>query len=273
MLTNSALCEGHVTHHRHQPTAHSLRRNLSMVLLDLAEIDQLNQLYGWSTSKPALMRFKRSDYLDPHINCLTDAVHQRLNAAGITPDTQGSIKLLSQLRSWGFSFNPVSFYFCFNDSNALYAIIAEITNTPWQQRHAYVLAIDSETTHHSHQFTFEKRFHVSPFMPMGLDYDWKFSFDSHAIHINMKLKQESRVIFNANLSLTQQPLTQRAAFKAWAKYPAQSATTLFSIYWNALRLWLKGTPTYTHPDTIPGKQKPISSALSIKEINHDSRKH
>ena len=89
----------------------------------------------------------------------------------------GPIRLLTHLRYFGYSFNPVSFYYVFDATDTrVETIVAEITNTPWKERHAYVLPVAgaARAGGRAWRFSFEKQFHVSPFMPMDMRYDWRF---------------------------------------------------------------------------------------------------
>ena len=272
MLTQSALCVGQVTHLRHQPQRHFLRQSLAMTLLDLSQLELLQRLPFWSAKRPALVRFRRDDYLRPEIADLSQAVHQKLQTAGIKADPKGKIYLLTQLRSWGYSFNPVSFYFCYDQQQKLYAIVAEITNTPWLERHAYVLEVDPKSDPaQGLEFKFAKVFHVSPFMPMTIDYHWRFKLRLNKISVSMNLVKQDQVIFNATMQLEQQPLTRKTALQGCFQFPMQCARSVLNIYWHALILWWKKTPHFRHPNKgvtpsahakIPAFNKPLSSGDS-----------
>ena len=272
MLTQSALCVGEVTHLRKHPQRHFLRQSLAMTLLDLSQLELLQQLPFWSAKHPALVRFRRDDYLQPEIADLSQAVQQQLQTAGITPAPNGKIYLLTQLRSWGYSFNPVSFYFCYDQQQNLYAIVAEITNTPWLERHAYVLEVDPKSDPAKGlEFKFAKVFHVSPFMPMTIDYHWRFKLRQDKISVSMNLVKQDQVIFNANMQLEQRPLTKRTALQSCFQFPMQCARSVLNIYWHALILWWKKTPYFRHPHKgvspsahakITAFSKPLSSGDS-----------
>jgi DUF1365 family protein len=147
------------------------------------------------------------DYLGDSTVSLKAAVRQRIEReTGHIPT--GPIRVLSHLRHFGFSFNPVSFYYCFDSTDSfIETIVAEITNTPWNERHAYVLPQHQSLKYSQGlRFRFGKVFHVSPFMPMNLQYDWAFGSPDQHLVVHMKNMTHDRTIFDARLSLERQPI-------------------------------------------------------------------
>jgi DUF1365 family protein len=165
----------------------------------------------------------------------------------------GPIRLLTHLRYFGHSFNPVSFYYCFDSAGTnVETIVAEITNTPWKERHAYVLPVaGSAVSGGAWRFQFDKQFHVSPFMPMDMRYDWRFSAPAAGLHVHMENWRDGRSAFDATLSLKREPITSASLARALAAFPLMTAQVITLIHWQALRLWLKRTPFFTHPDKLP----------------------
>ena len=254
MLQHSAFCRGSVRHRRHMPKSHEFEYKTGMAWIDLDELHQLESLPFWSVERFNLVQYKRKDYLSPQAGDLKQAVYQKLQANGVDV-IPGKVFLLTQLRSWGFSFNPVSFYFCVDQHNQLYAIAAEITNTPWLERHTYVLPTTPQTMNGQPlSFTFSKQFHVSPFMPMALQYDWRFRISDEEIMIYMKLEKQQEHVFDANLRLKKAPLSNSLARQVAITYPLACLKTVAAIYWQALRLWLKRIPFYEHPGRKPDDQ-------------------
>jgi uncharacterized protein len=184
---HSAVYQGVLRHRRHAPRPHAFRYSLFMLYLDLGELDQVFAgRWLWSVDRRNLAEFRRSDYLgDPSLP-LDEAVRRRVaDAIGRRP--QGPIRLLTHLRYLGFCFNPVSFYYCFDaDGETLDVVVAEITNTPWRERHSYVLCVDrSERRAGSCGWRFDKAFHVSPFLPLARRYHWRLQPPAAALRVHM----------------------------------------------------------------------------------------
>jgi DUF1365 family protein len=167
----------HVRHRRFRPHPHDFRYRIAQLLIDLDELPTLFAgRWFWSLERANLVSFRRRDYLgDPAIP-LKQAVLDRVETAtGARPD--GPVRMLAHLKMFGLCFNPVVFYYCHHRDGTLAAIVAEITNTPWDERHAYVLPVAMADRHGQAGrvlgWRFDKIFHVSPFLPMGLRYDWR----------------------------------------------------------------------------------------------------
>lgn len=220
-----------------------------MLYLDLAELPGLfDRVPCFSARRPALAWFRRADYLGPASCPLDQAVRDRVeHATGERPG--GPIRLLTHLRYFGYCMNPVSFYYCFDtDGKTLKWVVAEINNTPWDERHAYVLAVDrAERTGRAWAWRFRKAFHVSPFMPMDMDYDWRFDAPGESLHVHMDSTRVGERSFAATLSLERRPLTAATLNLALVRFPLITLKVTTMIYWQALRLWLKRTPFYVHP--------------------------
>jgi DUF1365 family protein len=231
----SSLYVGRVRHRRHAPRPHEFSYGLFMAYLDLAGLDQaFAGRWLWSARRPALARFAREDHLgDPRMP-LDEAVRGLVQReTGRRP--AGPIRLLTQLRCFGYVFNPVSFYYCFDRQGArVENVVAEVNNTPWGERHCYVLGTDTTT---------EKAMHVSPFMPMDLEYRWRFTHPAERLAVHMALARGGSRVFDAVLSLKRTPIQNGVLLR----HPFMTAKVIGAIYWEALKLWLKGVPVYTHP--------------------------
>ena len=244
----SAVYEGVVRHRRLAPREHAFSYRIAQLFLDLDEIDSVFAgRWLWSRDARNLAEFRRSDYLGPSAVPLTEAVQQLLERhTGKRP--AGPVRLLTHLRYAGYIFNPVSFYYCYEaHGGALSAIVAEITNTPWGERHAYVLPADS-----AHRFagdwewTFPKVFHVSPFIGMKRDYSWRFSAPGERLGVRMSVLSADGPELEATLSLERRPLTGASLRRVLWRYPLMTAKVIGAIHWEALRLWLKRTPVHDH---------------------------
>ena len=229
-----------------------------MLCLDLDELDDVFAgRWLWSTSRPALARFRRSDYLGDDRTPLKQAVLDTVEkAVGIRP--AGPVHLLTHLRYYGYGFNPVSFYFCYGaDGETMEAVIAEITNTPWGEKYPYVLECRPANSSNHYQFDFSKQFHVSPFMSMDQHYAWRFCLQDDNCVIHMKNYESDRLVFDATLNLNKRSITGPALARVLVEYPFMSLQVITGIYWQALKLWLKGCTFYTHPDKLQRDNEPL----------------
>jgi uncharacterized protein len=244
----SAVYEGTVRHRRHLPHPHAFRYRMAQLYLDLDEVDRIfDRRRLWSANRRNVAEFRRSDYLGDPDTPLAEAVRERA-AEVIGRRPQGAIRLLTHLRYFGFVFNPVSFYYCHASDGALDCIVAEITNTPWKERHAYVLPVDGAEAHgRALHWAFAKRFHVSPFMAMDRDYDWRFTAPGDDLHVHMDVLREGEREFDATLHLQRRPLDTASLRRVLWRYPLMTAQVVGAIHWQALRLWLKRNPVHDHP--------------------------
>lgn len=245
----SAVYVGQVQHRRHAPHPHAFRYPLFMLYLDLAELDRVFAgRWLWSVGRRNLAAFHRGDYLgDPSLP-LDEAVRRRYaEVTGRRPE--GPIRLLTHLRYFGYSFNPVSFYYCYQpDGETLEGIVAEITNTPWKERHSYVLPVATATSGTEDlRWRFDKRFHVSPFMPMDRSYDWRFKLPGERLFVHMNIERADGRDFDATLTLQRRPLSAHVLAGCLLRHPWMTAKVVFAIHWQALRLWLKRNPVHDHP--------------------------
>jgi len=247
-MTASAIYQGHVVHRRFKPAAHAFRYPMAQLLLDLDELDQVFAgRWLWSVGRRNLAEFRRSDYLGDPDRPLAEAVRDRAEQlTGERP--QGPIRLLTHLRYGGQVFNPVSFYYCHDARGALQCIVAEITNTPWRERHAYVLPVAQAEVHgRALHWRFDKQFHVSPFMQMDCQYDWRFTAPDDWLHVHMQVWRNGERQFDATQHMRRRPLDGAGLARVLLRYPMMAMQVLGAIHWQALRLWLKRTPVHDHP--------------------------
>lgn len=244
---HSRLYVGQVRHRRFQPRPHAFRYGLFMVYLDLDELPGFFARH-WYTSIDRLniVSFWRKHHLGSAQSDLATAVRELVyTQTGQRP--RGPIRLLTHLSYFGYRFNPVSFYYCFDESGEqLDYIVSEVNNTPWGEQYCYVHKVTNRNSA-ANRFEFKKAFHVSPFMPMAIDYDWRFRHPGEKLNIHMINKQAGNVIFDATLQLRQQPLTSAALALNLLRFPFITVKVIAAIYYQALRLWLKRIPFHTHP--------------------------
>ena len=246
---HSALYAGWVRHRRHRPHPHAFRYRLYLFYLDLDELDRV--FVGrrfWSMNRRNLGEFRRSDYLGDASLPLIEAVRRRA-AASLGRRPEGPIRLLTHLRTFGHCFNPVSFYYCYRpDGETLDCVVAEITNTPWKERHSYVLDAACAERHGSALgWTFAKAFHVSPFLPMQREYAWRLQPPGAELRIHMDVGADATRDFDATLVLERRPLDGSTLARCLLRYPLMTLKVVAAIHWQAFLIWRARNPVYDHP--------------------------
>lgn len=245
----SAIYEGLVRHRRFSPVPHSFTYRLFMMYLDLNELPALFQgRWLWSYDRNNLASFKRTDHVgDPAIP-LDQTIRQLVEAKTGTRPT-GPIRLLTHLRYCGYVFNPVSFYFCYDQSDRrVETIVAEITNTPWGERHCYVLGPESNCARgRRKRYQLDKVFHISPFIDMDVAYDWRFTEPASQLAIYMENLRDGHPFFDATMKLERRELAGAPLARVLVQYPLMTVKVIGAIHWQALKLWAKGVPFIPHP--------------------------
>lgn len=247
---NSCIYEGWVSHTRLVPHKHYFRYKLYMMYVDLSEVaDVFKPFWFWSSSKPNLAWFRRKDHVGDAKVTLDKTIRDLIKKECAVEHT-GPIRLLTHLRYFGYCMNPVSFYYCWNESDTkLEYIVAEVHNTPWGETHCYVLD-NRNNQNTSDPFSFEKAFHVSPFMDMNQNYEWSLPQPDENLNINMNSFKAGEHVFNATMKLVEAPITHFNMSRVLIMYPFMTVKVISAIYWQALKLWYKRTPFYSHPKKI-----------------------
>jgi DUF1365 family protein len=239
LALQSCFYEGQVYHQRTQPKRHEFRYRVAMAYINLSQLDQfLSQTPLWSRNAMSPARFKREDYFGDPSKELDDEIKKRVKEElGFTPS--GDVCLLTNLRYFGYVMNPLSTYYCFDRSGSLVAIVAEVNNTPWGEKHNYVIPADSEATR---KHRFEKVFTVSPFNAVNMQYQWQSSVPAEDLGVSITARQQGHTVVHAQLSLERKEASSRAMNAFLLRYPFHTIKVISSIYFEALRLFLKGVP-------------------------------
>ena len=283
----SQWLEGSVRHRRKFPVNHEFEYRAGMLALDVDEWETVTKISPlFSLERFNWLSLKRADYFRPDAGALSTAIRDHVEkATGWRPD--GAIELVTHPRYFGYVFNPVSFYFCYEHGDTPEqgtvprVIMAQITNTPWHERHVYCLEALREGPNaagwQSEQFGFSKRFHVSPFNGMEQHYQWTFSFRGPELRIHMHVLEEGKKHFDATLVVHRTPLTRKEVHRSLRKFPMEAIKVSAGIYWHALKLKLKGAPFYTHPDKLSAdhpahRRGADDSGVDISSAEHSNKK-
>jgi DUF1365 family protein len=245
---HSAIYTGFVRHRRFSPKSHEFKYNVFMPFIDLDELDTVfRKSFFWSVSKKNLASLQRRDFFGDTKLSIKDSIIQLVHRqAGILPIHR--VCLLANLRYFGHAFNPISTYYCYDRDEKLLCIVAEVTNTPWKEKHCYVIANHSPDKKQL-SARFNKDFHVSPFLPMDMSYRWQSNTPGDDLYIHMQnYGSDHQKIFDATLILKAQQVTPQQLDLMILKYPFMTLQVVFGIYWQALKLFMKGMHVYSHPE-------------------------
>lgn len=242
----SAIYTGTLRHRRHQPREHAFSYRVFMVYLRLDKIDEvLARSRLWGRNALAVARYRREDFLGDPARPLQDEVRRRIHEE-TGREHHGPIYLLANLRYFGLQINPIACYYCFGeDGETLEHLVAEVTNTPWGERHSYVLT--PEGNERVLRQRFAKTFHVSPFNPMAMEYHWRSSRPGERLAIHLENHTRQGREFDATLALRAEPMTARTMRRILWRFPLMTMKVATAIYWQALKLFIKRVPLYPHP--------------------------
>lgn len=260
----SCIYTGRVRHRRYSPVAHEFSYPLYMMYVDLAELHHVFDRYWfWSSKNFALSWFRRADHFGGPDTSLDDSIRNLVKTKTGNRPT-GPIRLLTHFRNFGYCFNPVSFYFCFDPKDSkVETIVAEVNNTPWNEQHCYVLSENDNLGNvRNKRFRFSKQFHVSPFMQMDIDYDWRFVQPGERLNVHMENLQSNTAsgskVFDATLVMKRRPINSANLAKSLLGFPVMTGKVILSIYYQAMKLWLKKARFYPHPKH------------DVKQFKHDN---
>ncbi len=244
------IYSGTIMHRRFTPFPHQFKYKIFMMYFDVSKAETiLSRPWFFRVNKPSIASFYRKDYHGDSNLSLDESVRSTVYKK-TGRKLQGPIRILTHLRYFGYCFNPVSFYYCFDkEDNEVELIMAEVTNTPWQERHSYIIS-DKGEKNQSLTADLKKEFHVSPFWGMDHDYKWIFSKPDEKLAVNMKNFKDQGKVFDATLILSRNELNLKNFFMHVMAFPLITLRIVFLIHWQAAKLWFKGATFFTHPSKV-----------------------
>lgn len=275
-VSKSNIYRGLISHRRYSPKAHSFNYQLYMLALDVDEMEAKlspKGIFGFSWFN--LLRFKASDYLRGEPNSLKQRIKNKvaeLSRAANSSSAQfgevsggnkaiNRITMLVQVRCFGLYFSPANFYFCYDDDDICQQVLVEVSNTPWNQRHYYLVPIttscsDDDKKKSTEHIT-DKAFQVSPFLDLNMCYHWRIkppmqSSSKLLVHIEnynraagaevVKGNTTEQKVFDATLNLSKKPFSQKSLRQLFFSLPVMTLKIVLAIYWQALKLLCKRIP-------------------------------
>lgn len=243
----SAIYSGIVTHRRLNPVGHYLDYRIFYLLIDLDELDNLAKSIPFlSIDRSNLVSLFTKDFGEGANANLKDRIFRQLQEHGLSASV-ASIRLLAIPRLFGYAFNPLSTFYCFDAEDNLIALIYEVRNT-FGEKHSYVLPAGAANAKGLMKQACSKEFYVSPFMPMECRYEFSLLPPGEKIALSIRQLHEGKPIMNASFIGTRRPLTRRTLGKALMAFPFNSFKVIAGIHWEALKLWLKGLKLVPRPE-------------------------
>lgn len=243
---NSGIYIGQVRHRRFTPKSHEFNYKLYMLALDLDELDDVAKVSPWlGTSKFSPIKINPADYLKQERGeSLKQRVCNKAKELGLAQEVD-RVLMVAQVRCFGLYFSPINLFYCYHDGECV-SLLAEVSNTPWNQRHYYLIPMANGRAQN------QKDFHVSPFMQLDMMYHWRLKAPNKRLMLHIENHQQNESaekVFDATLSLQKQPLTASNVLHLLRQFPMMTATVVIGIYWQALKLFIKRVPFVAHPNS------------------------
>jgi DUF1365 family protein len=217
---------------------HDLAYRVFMTLVDLDTLADLDRKYwAFTYNRPGLIAFYDVDHCDGSDRPLRNQIEELLRLHGVQAPT-GRIQILCMPRIFGFVFNPLSVYFCYDHVGRLHAIVHQVHNT-FGERHAYVLPVAPSQEAGSILQTCEKTFRVSPFLPNALDYRFAIEPPAERTQIVISATDANGPMLSASFQGARRRFTSLQILRAWLLHPAMTLKVVAGIHWEALWIWLR----------------------------------
>jgi uncharacterized protein len=242
----SGLYVGKLRHRRFSPKPHDFAYPVFMAFLDIDRLPELMRVSPFS----GYNRWNWTSYCErDHFGDAKLSLRERLRIDaernGISlPD--GPIFLLTHLRYFGYVFNPVSFYYCYDSAGKLQTMLAEVNSTFGETHNYWLDAANQRPSMTAQHYTTPKRMHVSPFMDMQMEYEWIFTEPGERLVAHMNTIADGKAFFDATLQLEKREWSRRELHRTLAAFPLMTIRVIGGIHWEALKLWAKGVPVFPH---------------------------
>lgn len=244
MQSGHAVYQGEVGHLRLTPRQHGFSYPLALYWLDCAWLNDASlQAVGIGYERFSALSYRRKDYIGAEGSVYAAVCSKVAELGGKTAPVQ--VFILTPLANWGVYFSPLTLYYCYNDKQDFCYLLAEVSNTPWNERHYYLQTIEPGEVHYEHA----KAFHVSPFHPIDMRYHWQITAPSELLTCSIKNTKDGQAIFSAWFNLKRYSLTAQWRRQWLIRNPWQNVQVVWRIYWHALKLLIKGIPVHAHPKT------------------------
>ncbi len=253
-MMEDAIYDGGIVHRRHVGRFHEFKYTMYLLWLNVADVDHPKKRWPfiWRSSWAPVSVLARDYMAHRKEASLTERLSAEIKEK-LGTDWTGSAYLLAHPRHFGFVMNPLALYYCFNEARDLSYIVGEITNTPWGERHCYVFDMRQVASSQPVKFSFKKDFHVSPFLPMDMDYTWALTKPGERLTVNIWNHVGERLDFEAHMSLKRQSLSRASVLRQLLSKPFMTFKVLFGIYLNAGILYaIKRVRFYDHPKLSTG---------------------